>query len=185
MSIHILILDYSGYFCGGDNSTRGVVSLPGSPRGINTSVPVVGSAESLVTRVLAEQGLGAYCDADFVRNTSREMQEALEMTQEQMDRAAHQLMVQEKNLKLQNQQPQVDDIWAVTGRHFSSTIPPFSPTSDDAATTLQTVIAPTPHADAPRDSQNGGKERTQNGAPKTAKRHSHHRRKRKRKPVLV
>lgn len=110
---------------GGDSSGRGVVSLPGSPRGINSSsVPVVGSAESLVTRVmnqfvfnytqciysmyiqksaiyhqcvnyenyfhciqvLAEQGLGAYCDAEFVRNTSREMQEALEMTQEQMDR---------------------------------------------------------------------------------------------------
>lgn len=37
-------------------------------------------------QVLAEQGLAAYCDPEFVRNTSREMQEALEMTQEQMDR---------------------------------------------------------------------------------------------------
>ncbi|KPJ00015.1 Voltage-dependent calcium channel type D subunit alpha-1 [Papilio xuthus] len=70
----------------GDNCVRGVVSLPGSPRGNSASVPVVGSAESLVTRVLAEQGLAAYCDPEFVRNTSREMQEALEMTQEQMDR---------------------------------------------------------------------------------------------------
>lgn len=90
----------------GGDSCRSVVSLPGSPR--NSSVPVVGSAESLVTRVLAEQGLAEYCDPEFVRNTSREMQEALDMTQEQMDRAAHQLMIKEKNLKqVQNQQPQV------------------------------------------------------------------------------
>ncbi|KAL0859668.1 hypothetical protein ABMA27_010787 [Loxostege sticticalis] len=115
-------------YAGGDSSGRGVVSLPGSPRGINSSsVPVVGSAESLVTRVLAEQGLGAYCDAEFVRNTSREMQEALEMTQEQMDRAAHQLMIQEKNIKqVQNQQPQVGDILARQYHpfHQPATMPP-------------------------------------------------------------
>uniref|UniRef100_A0A2A4JH49 Voltage-dependent L-type calcium channel subunit alpha n=1 Tax=Heliothis virescens TaxID=7102 RepID=A0A2A4JH49_HELVI len=99
---------------GGDSFGRGVVSLPGSPRGNNSSGPVVvGSAESLVTRVLTEQGLGEYCDPEFVRNTSREMQEALEMTQEQMDRAAHQLMINEKNIKqAQSQQPQVGDILA-------------------------------------------------------------------------
>jgi len=44
-----------------------------------------------------EQGLGKYCDADFVRYTSREMQEALDMTQEEMDRAAHQLLLQERH----------------------------------------------------------------------------------------
>lgn len=49
--------------------------------------------------MLAEQGLGKYCDADFVRYTSREMQEALEMTQEEMDRAAHQLLLQERRKK--------------------------------------------------------------------------------------
>ncbi|KAJ8705183.1 hypothetical protein PYW07_011010 [Mythimna separata] len=99
---------------GGDSFGRGVVSLPGSPRGNNSSGPVVvGSAESLVTRVLTQQGLGDYCDPEFVRNTSREMQEALEMTPEQMDRAAHQLMVNEKNIKqAQSQQPQVGDILA-------------------------------------------------------------------------
>ncbi|KAG7297124.1 Voltage-dependent calcium channel type D subunit alpha-1 [Plutella xylostella] len=98
---------------GGNSTGRGVMSLPGSPRGTNNSVPVVGSAESLVTRVLTEQGLGEYCDPEFVRNTSREMQEALEMTQEQMDRAAHQLMVQERNLKqAQNQQAQIGDMYA-------------------------------------------------------------------------
>lgn len=59
---------------------------------------VVGSAESLVGRVLKEQGLGKYCDPDFVRYTSKEMQEALNMTQEEMDRAAHHLLLQEKRI---------------------------------------------------------------------------------------
>lgn len=48
-------------------------------------------------QVLVEQGLGKYCDPDFVRYTSREMQEALNMTSEEMDVAAHQLMLQEKS----------------------------------------------------------------------------------------
>lgn len=46
--------------------------------------------------MLAQQGLGKYCDPDFVRYTSREMQEALEMTSEEMDLAAHQLLQQEQ-----------------------------------------------------------------------------------------
>ncbi|CAF4924597.1 unnamed protein product [Pieris macdunnoughi] len=144
---------------GGDSAGRGVMSLPGSPRN-SSSVPVVGSAESLVTRVLTEQGLGEYCDPEFVRNTSREMQEALDMTQEQMDRAAHQLMIQERNIKLAQNQPQVGDIWTVIGRHPSSSIPSFSPAR---GTTTQAVIAPT-------DTRPSAK---------------HHRTKRKRKPVLV
>ncbi|XP_047516358.1 muscle calcium channel subunit alpha-1 isoform X6 [Pieris napi] len=144
---------------GGDSAGRGVMSLPGSPRN-SSSVPVVGSAESLVTRVLTEQGLGEYCDPEFVRNTSREMQEALDMTQEQMDRAAHQLMIQERNIKLAQNQPQVGDIWTVIGRHPSSSIPSFSPAR---GSTTQAVIAPT-------DTRPSAK---------------HHRTKRKRKPVLV
>lgn len=43
-----------------------------------------------------EQGLGKFCDPEFVRYTSREMQEALDMTQEEMDRAAHRLLLQER-----------------------------------------------------------------------------------------
>ena len=49
-----------------------------------------------MSQVLVEQGLGKYCDPDFVRYTSREMQEALDMTREEMDRAAHQLLLQER-----------------------------------------------------------------------------------------
>lgn len=43
-------------------------------------------------QVLADQGLGKYCDPDFVRTTSREIAEALEMTSEEMDRAAHSIL---------------------------------------------------------------------------------------------
>ncbi|CAG2107784.1 unnamed protein product [Medioppia subpectinata] len=70
---------------------------------------VVGSAESLVGRVLYEQGLGKYCDPDFVRATQIELREAFNLTQEgnhfllikpslhfdpilQMDRAAHRIL---------------------------------------------------------------------------------------------
>ncbi|KRT80868.1 ion channel [Oryctes borbonicus] len=81
-------------------------SLPGSPADRRaTSFEVIGSAESLVGRILAEQGLGKYCDQDFVRYTSREMQEALDMTQEEMDRAAHHLIQQERRLNVTTLQP--------------------------------------------------------------------------------
>ncbi|XP_070508575.1 muscle calcium channel subunit alpha-1 isoform X3 [Chironomus tepperi] len=75
---------------------RAIHSTPSSPQGARPSFEVVGSAESLVGRVLAQQGLGKYCDEDFVRYTSREMQEALEMTQEEMDLAAHKLLQREQ-----------------------------------------------------------------------------------------
>ncbi|KAK3872081.1 hypothetical protein Pcinc_022822 [Petrolisthes cinctipes] len=68
-------------------------SVPSSPRSVSRPYSeVVGSAESLVGRVLADQGLGKYCDPDFVRTTSREIAEALEMTSEEMDRAAHNIL---------------------------------------------------------------------------------------------
>lgn len=50
----------------------------------------------MLLQVLVQQGLGRYCDPEFVRCTSREMQEALDMTQEEMDRAAHLILLQEK-----------------------------------------------------------------------------------------
>lgn len=46
----------------------------------------------LIWQVLADQGLGKYCDPEFVRTTSREIAEALEMTSEEMDRAAHDIL---------------------------------------------------------------------------------------------
>lgn len=47
-------------------------------------------------QILAEQGLGKYCDPVFVKNTSKELREALNMTREEMDSAAHQLLVREQ-----------------------------------------------------------------------------------------
>lgn len=80
---------------------------------------VVGSAESLVGRVLYEQGLGKYCDPDFVKATQIELREAFNMTQEglythsvyfcdkflskilstcaEMDRAAHAILSRENS----------------------------------------------------------------------------------------
>ncbi len=47
-------------------------------------------------QVLRDQGLGKYCDPEFVRAASREMQEAMEMTEEEFDQAAHRLLQAEQ-----------------------------------------------------------------------------------------
>ena len=51
--------------------------------------------------MLAEQGLAKYCDENFVRYTSKELQEALNMTKEEIDRAAHRLLQQEHMMRAQ------------------------------------------------------------------------------------
>ena len=48
-------------------------------------------------QVLRDQGLGKYCDPEFVRAASREMQEAMDMTPEEFDAAAHQLLSAEQD----------------------------------------------------------------------------------------
>ncbi|XP_076620083.1 LOW QUALITY PROTEIN: ca[2+]-channel protein alpha[[1]] subunit D [Colletes latitarsis] len=96
-------------------------SLPGSPADRKPNFEVIGSAESLVGRVLVEQGLGKYCDPDFVRYTSREMQEALDMTPEEMDRAAHQLLLQERR-----GQPLTYQLQQATDQQWAG--PPYQPT---------------------------------------------------------
>nr|XP_049466000.1 muscle calcium channel subunit alpha-1-like isoform X7 [Anopheles coluzzii] len=76
---------------------RLIHSTPSSPQETHKlSAEVIGSAESLVGRVLAQQGLGKYCDLDLVHCAQMEMQEALDMTQEEMDLAAHELMLEER-----------------------------------------------------------------------------------------
>ncbi|XP_046597260.1 muscle calcium channel subunit alpha-1 isoform X2 [Neodiprion lecontei] len=98
---------WSGESNGNAGPDRLSHSLPGSPADRKPNFDVIGSAESLVGRVLVEQGLGKYCDSDFVKYTSREMQEALDMTKEEMDHAAHLLLLNEQrgqNLSYQLQQ---------------------------------------------------------------------------------
>ncbi|XP_037087446.1 LOW QUALITY PROTEIN: voltage-dependent calcium channel type D subunit alpha-1-like [Pollicipes pollicipes] len=51
-----------------------------------------GSAESLVAQTLAGHGLDRFCDAELVRVARREMQETLQLTSDQFDRAAHALL---------------------------------------------------------------------------------------------
>ncbi len=50
-----------------------------------------------ILQVLRDQGLGKYCDPEFVRAASREMQEAMDMTPEEFDAAAHQLLQSERD----------------------------------------------------------------------------------------
>jgi voltage-dependent calcium channel L type alpha-1D len=82
---------------GAAGMSRSVPSSPGDRKGQQGSIPIVGSAESLVGRVLRDQGLGKYCDPEFVRAASREMQEAMDMTPEEFDAAAHQLLASERD----------------------------------------------------------------------------------------
>ncbi|XP_043247671.1 muscle calcium channel subunit alpha-1-like isoform X2 [Amphibalanus amphitrite] len=93
--------DMPGGGGGGGVGSGGVAlsrSVPSSPHQQHVRIDrplseVVGSADNLVGRVLTDQGLGAFCaDPQFVRTASRELQEAINMTPEQMDRAAHMLL---------------------------------------------------------------------------------------------
>lgn len=92
---------------GTDNSKNGINrmihSTPTSPQdGLQgqelNSFEVIGSAESLVSRVLASRGLGKYCNSTFV---AKELSEALDMTRDQMDIKAFHLL---KESKLAQQQ---------------------------------------------------------------------------------
>lgn len=59
-----------------------------SPNSIDRkrNLDVVGSAESLVGRVLYAQGLGKFIDPGFLRAAQRELAEAFSMTQDEIDR---------------------------------------------------------------------------------------------------
>merc|ERR1712020_42215 len=95
-----IILSANGDGASG-NVSRSMPSSPGDKnRQPQQSIPVVGSAENLVGRVLRDQGLGKYCDPEFVRAASREMQEAMDMTPEEFDAAAHQLLATEGHEQL-------------------------------------------------------------------------------------
>merc|ERR1719273_397055 len=107
------------YYSANGDGTSGNVSrsMPSSPGDKNRqpqpSIPIVGSAENLVGRVLRDQGLGKYCDPEFVRAASREMQEAMDMTPEEFDAAAHQLLASERDgtLRLPRGMMPVDPSW--------------------------------------------------------------------------
>ncbi|KAF9414172.1 hypothetical protein HW555_007837 [Spodoptera exigua] len=73
-------------------------------------------AENLITRVLTEQGLGKYCDKDFIQSTSREMQEALDLTQEEMDTAANQIILQERRMDAAQGRP--NDVESILSRQY-------------------------------------------------------------------
>ncbi|XP_033150716.1 LOW QUALITY PROTEIN: voltage-dependent calcium channel type D subunit alpha-1 [Drosophila busckii] len=80
-----------------------IQSTPASPydqRRLPTSSDMNGLAESLIGGVLAAEGLGKYCDSEFVGTAAREMREALDMTPEEMNLAAHQILSNEHSLSI-------------------------------------------------------------------------------------
>lgn len=65
-------------------------------------------------QVLQKEGLGKYCDPDFVRATQRELAEAINLTQEEMDMAAHQILQLERrqsmpHMCLETPEPEIPD----------------------------------------------------------------------------
>nr|XP_037270737.1 LOW QUALITY PROTEIN: muscle calcium channel subunit alpha-1-like [Rhipicephalus microplus] len=133
-------------------TTEGVSPSQGSSRGslgldqnhLTSSAPrrpddspsaFVGSAENLVGRVLHEQGLGKYCDADFVRATQLELAEAFNLTQEEMDRAAHEILQAERRRSM----PQLHRPGHGTNDYAATT----SPTEENAATHVELPVVAT------------------------------------------
>ncbi|KAH7974414.1 hypothetical protein HPB49_015097 [Dermacentor silvarum] len=96
----------------------------------------VGSAENLVGRVLHEQGLGKYCDADFVRAAQRELAEAFNLTQEEMDRAAHEILQAERRRSM----PQLHRPGHGGGDDYVATT---SPTDENAAAHVELPVVAT------------------------------------------
>ncbi|KAI8425811.1 hypothetical protein MSG28_011587 [Choristoneura fumiferana] len=66
--------------------------------------------------VLTEQGLGKYCDRDFIQSTSREMQEALDLSQEEMDTAANLIILQERKMSRSQNLP--NDVESILSRQY-------------------------------------------------------------------
>lgn len=52
--------------------------------------------------MLVAEGLGKYCDSEFVGQATREIQEALDMTLEEMNSAARELLAYEQSNRRYN-----------------------------------------------------------------------------------
>lgn len=116
--------------------------MSGAPRRPEDSPSAfVGSAENLVGRVLHEQGLGKYCDADFVRATQRELAEAFNLTQEEMDRAAHEILQAERRRSMPqlHRGPPGHGIGDMSADYTATT----SPTDDNSTTRVELPVVAT------------------------------------------
>ncbi|XP_035214422.1 uncharacterized protein LOC118188162, partial [Stegodyphus dumicola] len=120
----------------GWNSDSPIKSKSGDVR----TAGILGSAESLIGRVLLEQGLGKYCDPDFVRTTQRELAEAINLTQEEMDMAAHQIMQLERRQSMPhmcletNPQPErVDNVAAMYTESDHLTLRTHTPAAESSS----------------------------------------------------
>ena len=86
-----------------------------------------------VFQVLREQGLGKYCDEDFIRTAKREMQEAMDLTDEEFDAAAQQLLETEQ-LSLSS--------WSGEDRAAVTTSVTTTPLTGDRRLSTPTVVTP-------------------------------------------
>ncbi|XP_038067555.1 voltage-dependent L-type calcium channel subunit alpha-1D-like isoform X3 [Patiria miniata] len=68
--------------------------IPKGPKSASSQLPdnVEGSAESLVAQVLEEEGISPIHDRDLISTVERELAEACNMSQSEMDEAAHRLI---------------------------------------------------------------------------------------------
>lgn len=117
--------------------------MSGAPRRPEDSPSAfVGSAENLVGRVLHEQGLGKYCDADFVRATQRELAEAFNLTQEEMDRAAHEILQAERRRSMPqlHRGPAGHGVGELSQADYTATT---SPMDDNATTRVELPVVAT------------------------------------------
>ncbi|KAH8030750.1 hypothetical protein HPB51_011590 [Rhipicephalus microplus] len=76
-----------------------------------------------------------YCDADFVRATQLELAEAFNLTQEEMDRAAHEILQAERRRSM----PQLHRPGHGTNDYAATT----SPTEENAATHVELPVVAT------------------------------------------
>ncbi|XP_037956985.1 voltage-dependent calcium channel type D subunit alpha-1-like [Teleopsis dalmanni] len=95
--------EHQSAYVGNNLRTRSTPVSPDKQRLPLSSDKIVGLAESLIGEVLVAEGLGKYCDSEFVGYATREMQEALDMTPEEMNLAAHNILLQENDMQVTDQ----------------------------------------------------------------------------------
>jgi len=116
-------------------------------------------ALDLVGRVLREQGLGRHCDPDFIAAATKEMQEAMNMTAEEFEVAAGQLLLAEREGTFR--MPPPSSPWSMStslmsDSHMSGgSTPPFA-----SSQTTIAALTPSPEPPVPSPRKRRERERT-------------------------
>jgi len=127
----------------------------------------ISPAMDLVGRVLREQGLSKHCDPDFIAAATLEMQEAMNMTAEEFEAAAGQLLQAEKEGTFR--MPPPSSPWSMSTSMMSDSVMSSSPsgTQTPFATSQTTIAAASPSPEpgeqpvpSPRKKRQNERERT-------------------------